>query len=91
MNGKILKVLKCGELFSVKSEKTEGGSLNKRNLVLQELGGKYENQYVVSALGAQAAVELKEGNLVIATLRFQSREYNGQAFQDIIATELILL
>ena len=91
MNGKILKVLKCGELFSVKSEKTEGGCLNKRNLVLQELGGKYENQYVVSALGAQAAVELKEGNLVIATLRFQSREYNGQAFQDIIATELILL
>ena len=91
MNGKILKVLKCGELFSVKSEKTEGGSLNKRNLVLQELGGKYENQYVVSALGAQAAVELKEGNLVIATLRFQSREYNGQAFQDIIATELIIL
>lgn len=89
MEAKFLKVIKCGEMFSVKSEKSDNGSLNKRNLVLQELGGKFENQYVVAALGGLAAIELKEGDLVIATLRFQSREYNGQAYQDITATELI--
>jgi len=44
---------------------------------------------VVSALGNLASIQFNEGDLVIATLRFQSREYNGQAFMDVIATELI--
>ena len=52
MKEMILRVLKCGECFTVKSEKSEG-------------------------------------DLVIATLRFQSREYNGQMFMDVVATELI--
>ena len=41
MKEMILRVVKCGECFTVKSEKCEGGVLNKRTLVLQELGGKY--------------------------------------------------
>ena len=85
MKEQILRVVKCGECFTVKSEKSEGGVLNKRTLVLQELGGKYEPTYVVSALGSQATLEF----LVIATLRFSSREYNGQMFMDVVATELI--
>ena len=51
MNEMILRVVKCGECFTVKSEKSDDGVLNKRTLVLQELGGKYANCYVVSALG----------------------------------------
>ena len=89
MQEKILRVVKCGEMISVKSEKSEGGMLNKRQLVLQELGGKYEPTYVVTALGNLASLELQEGDLVIATLRFQSREFNGQTFMDVVATELI--
>lgn len=89
METKILRVLKCGECFTVKSEKSEGGVLNKRTLVLQELGGKFEPTYVVSALGNLATIQFSEGDLVIATLRFQSREYNGQVFMDVVATELI--
>ena len=89
MKEMILRVVKCGECFTVKSEKSEGGVLNKRTLVLQELGGKYENSYVVSSLGNLASIQFNEGDIVIATLRFQSREYNGQAFMDVIATELI--
>lgn len=89
MKEQILRVVKCGECFTVKSEKSEGGVLNKRTLVLQELGGKYEPTYVVSALGPQATLEFQEGDLVIATLRFSSREYNGQMFMDVVATELI--
>ena len=46
MEARILRVVKCGECFTVKSEKSEGGVLNKRVLVLQELGGKYEPTYV---------------------------------------------
>ena len=89
MQTMILRVVKCGECFTVKSEKSEGGVLNKRTLVLQELGGKYEPTYVVSALGNLATVQFDEGDIVIATLRFQSREYNGQVFMDVVATELI--
>jgi hypothetical protein len=57
--------------------------------VLQELGGKYANCYVVTALGNLATIQFDEGDIVIATLRFQSREYNGQLFMDVVATELI--
>ena len=89
METKILRVVKCGECFTVKSEKSEGGVLNKRTLVLQELGGKFEPTYVVSALGNLATIQFDEGDIVIATLRFQSREYNGQMFMDVVATELI--
>ena len=89
MKEQILRVVKCGECFTVKSEKSEGGMLNKRTLVLQELGGKYEPTYVVSVLGSLATLEFQEGDLVIATLRFCSREYNGQMFMDVVATELI--
>ena len=89
MQTMILRVVKCGECFTVKSERSEGGVLNKRTLVLQELGGKYEPTYVVSVLGNLATVQFDEGDIVIATLRFQSREYNGQVFMDVVATELI--
>ena len=89
MKERILRVVKSGEMISVKSEKSEGGMLNKRQLVLQELGGKYEPTYVVNALGNLATLELQEGDLVIATLRFQSREFNGQVYMDVVATETI--
>lgn len=89
MKERILRVVKSGEMISVKSEKSEGGMLNKRQLVLQELGGKYEPTYVVNAFGNLATLELQEGDLVIATLRFQSREFNGQVYMDVVATELI--
>ena len=85
----LLKVVACGDMIPVKSEKAESGQLNKRQLVLQELGGKYEPTYVVTALGELATMEFSEGELVIATMRFQGREYNGQNYMDIVVTELI--
>ena len=88
MQERILKVVKSGEMFSVKSEKSETGMLNKRNLVLKELGGKYENEYAVSVLGNAASLAFYEGDLVVVTLRFQAREYNGQAFQDVTVTDI---
>ena len=89
MEARILRVLKCGECFTVKSEKSDDGVLNKRTLVLQELGGKYADSYVVTVLGNLATLEYSEGDIVIATMRFQSREYNGQMYMDVVAVELI--
>ena len=62
METKILKVVKCGEMFTVKSEKSENGQLNKRNLVLKELGGKYENEYAVAVLGSAATLQFYEND-----------------------------
>ena len=73
----------------MKSEKSETGVLNKRNLVLKELGGKYENEYTVSVLGNAASLVFYENDLVVVTLRFQTREFNGQTFQDIVATDIV--
>lgn len=88
MQTKILKVVKSGDVFSVKSEKSETGLLNKRYLVLKELGGKFEDEYAVSVLGAAASQEWQEGDLVVVTLRFQTREYNSQVFQDITVNDI---
>ena len=79
------RITKCGDLFSVKSEKAEGGSLAKRILVLQELGTKHADSLAVSLLGGLAQLEFKEGDVVAASLRFQTRDYNGQTLQDITA------
>ena len=87
----LMKVVKCGEMFTVKSEKAEGGVLNKRNLILQEIGGNYENQYAVAVLGNLAQSVFHPGEVVWAALRFQTREYNGQVFQDITANDIIAL
>ena len=56
MQTMLLRVVSSGEMISVKSEKSENGVLNKRILVLQELGGKYENCYVVTVLGNLASL-----------------------------------
>ena len=91
MEARILRVAKCGECFTVKSEKTEGGVLNKRVLVLQELGGKFENEYVCAMLGNLAACRFYEGDVVLATLRFSTHEYQGQTFQEILVTDVVKL
>ena len=43
MQAMILKVVRQGEAFSVQSSKQESGTIQKCNIVLKELGGKFEN------------------------------------------------
>ena len=81
METRILKVVRQGEAFSVQS--ANGGQIQKCNIVLKELGGKFENEYVCAMLGNLAACRFYEGDVVIATLRFSTHEYQGQTFQEI--------
>ena len=85
------KVTAQSESFAVPSQKAEGGQLNKCNIVLQELGGKFENSYVATMLGEQAKIRFAKDDLVVAALRFSTREYNGQVYQDIVVSEIIKL
>ena len=77
------------ETFQVPSQKAEGGQVSKCNIVLQELGGKFENSYVATILGEQAKMRFTKDELVAASLRFSTREYNGQTYQDIVVSEII--
>jgi len=90
MEVKILKVVRQGDSFSVQSTKSESGQIQKCNIVLRELGGsKFENEYVCAMLGNLAACRFYEGDVVMATLRFSTHEYQGQVFQEILATDIV--
>lgn len=102
METKILKVVRQGEAFSVQSSKQESGQIQKCNIVLRELGGSrsaegrlpgktFENEYVCSMLGNLAGCRFYEGDVVVATMRFSVHEYQGQAFQEILLTDIVKL
>ena len=94
-----MKVVRQGEAFSVQSSKQESGSIQKCNIVLRELGGRstegrlqgktFENEYVCAMLGNLAACRFYEGDIVCATLRFSTHEYQGQTFQEVLATDIV--
>lgn len=64
----------------------------KCTIVLRELGGgKFENEFVCTMLGNLAECRFQEGDVVAATLRFSTHEYQGQVFQEILATDIVKL
>jgi hypothetical protein len=90
MDAKILKVVRQGEAFSVQSTKSDNGTIQKCNIVLREMGGsKFENEYVCAMLGNLAACRFCEGDVVAATLRFSTHEYQNQMFQEILVTDIV--
>ena len=89
METKILRVVRQGEAFGVQSAKAETGTIQKCHIVLRELGGKFENEYVCAMLGNLAACRFYEGDIVCATLRFSTHEYQGQTFQEVLATDIL--
>ena len=89
METKILRVVRQGEAFSVQSAKAEAGQIQKCNIVLKELGGKFESEYACAMLGNLAACRFNEGDVVAATLRFSTHDYQGQTFQEILVTDIV--
>ena len=85
------RVKSQSETFFVQSQKAEGGQVSMCNVVLQELGGKFENRYVATIFGDQARIRFELNDLVAASLRFSTREYNGQTYQDIVVNEIVKL
>lgn len=91
METKILKVVSCGPVAQIPSTKAEGGTIAKRSMILQELGGKYENEYIATQFGNSTALPLIPGDVVAVALRTITREYNGQFYQDTLVDEIIKL
>ena len=91
METKILRVVRQGEAFGVQSSKSESGTIQKCNIVLRELGGKFENEFVCAMLGNLAACRFYEGAVVAAALRFSTHEYQNQVFQEVLCTDIVKL
>ena len=91
MQAKILKVVQCGEVVAVPSQKAESGQVMKRTVVLQELGGRYEDSYAATLVGAAAETTFAKGDLVAARLYFTTREHNDSVYQSITVKEIVKL
>ena len=90
METKILRVVRQGEAFNVQSAKAEAGSIQKCNIVLQELGGsKFENEFVCAMLGNLAACRFYEGDVVAVTMRFMTHEYQGATYQEVLVSDIV--
>jgi hypothetical protein len=90
------KVLGCGNLIQVPSQKAEGGMILKKYIRLQEFGGsnrndtpdRSSNSIVATLMGNAAQCNYSAGTLVKAALRFSIREYQGTWYQDIVVSEI---
>jgi len=87
MNTHILKVLSQTEAVTL--QKQDGSTIQKSTIVLQELGGKYEDSYACTLLGNAALCKFYPGDLVCAALRFQHHEYQGSVYQDVTVQDIV--
>ena len=84
----ICKVVAQTEAVYVPSRKADRGQVAKSVIRLKELGGEYEDEFVCALFGNLALCKFVAGDLVVAALRFQSHESNGQSYQDVVATDV---
>jgi hypothetical protein len=91
METQIMRVTKVGDLETYTSNKAEVGTIEKRNVVLQGVGGKYEDSYAVALFGLSARQPLAVGDIVAAKLSYLTHDYQNQTYQDVIAREVVKL
>lgn len=83
----LFKVINQQSPFTV--TKQDGSQLTKCQIILQEIGGKYENSFVCNLLGNAAQCKFYPNDIVYASLRFQHSEYQGKFYQDITVQDII--
>ena len=85
------KVVSQSEVTYIPSTRQEGGQLAKCLIRLREFGGKYGDEYACTMFGNLAQCKFYEGDLVVASLRFQVHEVNGTVYQEVIANDVVKL
>ena len=85
----IFRVVSQTQAVSV--QRQDGTQTQKCSLVLQELGGKYENAFVATLLGNMASLKFFTNDVVFACLRFTAREYNQQLYMDCMVQDIVKL
>lgn len=88
MNPNLYRVVQQGETYAVQSQKTEGVTIPKCNIIIQKLGGQNADRFVGSMLGNLAQCRFYPGDVVAATLRFTTHQFEDRVFQDVLVTDL---
>ena len=91
MKTPVFRVVSQGVVTYVPSTKEDSGPLAKCVIRLKELGGKYENEYACTMFGNSALGKFYEGEVVMAALRFQVHESNGNLYQDVTVKDILKL
>lgn len=92
MNNIIFRVVSQGVVSYVPSSRQEAGQLAKCVIRLKEFGGsKFGNEYACTMFGNLALCKFYEGDLVVASLRFQVHEVNGVVYQEVIVNDMVSL
>ena len=88
----ICRVVSQQAVAYIPSSKQEGGQLAKCIIRLKEFGGgKFGNEYACTMFGNAALCKFYEGDLVVASLRFQVHEVNGAVYQEVIVNDVVKL
>lgn len=85
----VFRVVQQTQAVSV--QRQDGTQTQKCSLVLQELGGKYENAFVATLLGNMASLKFFTNDVVFACLRFTVCEYNQQLYMDCMVQDIVKL
>ena len=85
----VFRVVQQTQAVSV--QRQDGTQTQKCQLVMQEMGGKYENCFVATLLGNLAQMKFVQNDLVYAVLRFTARDYNGQTYMDCMVQDIVKL
>jgi len=92
MRTNIFRVVSQGVVTYVPSTKEENGQLAKCVIKLREFGGsKFGDEYACTLFGNLAQCRFAEGDVVVASLRFQVHEVNGNCYQEIVANDVVKL
>ena len=90
MKSILLRVVSQRDVTYIPSTKQEGGQLAKCVIRLKEFGGgKFGNEYACTMFGNLAQCRFYEGDLVVASLRFQVHEVNGTVYQEVVANDVV--
>ena len=90
MRSNFYRVVSQQAVTYIPSTKQEGGQLAKCMIRLKEFGGgKFGNEYACTMFGNLAQCRFYEGDLVVASLRFQVHEVNGAVYQEVVANDVV--
>ena len=85
----IFRVVSQTQAVSV--QRQDGTQTQKCTLVVQELGGKYDDSFAATMLGNMASLKFYPKDIVYACLRFSTREYNQQVYMDCMVQDIVKL
>lgn len=91
MDTQIFKVKTVGQATAYTSQKPEVGRQERRLIVLQALGGDYEDSFAATQFGIGARQPIAVGDIVAARLQMLTHDYQGQTYQDCVAREVVSL